>query len=231
MTTDSSTSPVSDPGSSPEAERQRGLTQGGLALAAAIVLGLAAVFTAWSAYRDSITSDLILKSYSEQQATISLANDTFGRADQQESLEVSLFLEWAVASSLENPEPAEYLVEVMGPDLYAAVDWWSMDAGQITPFVPENPYYANLPSQILVAEGAALLDEANALRAVAEEADASGDRYGLANVFFAVVLFIAGLTTIVQRRSIQVAFLALSAMGLLVGVGVLVTTPGWASLD
>ena len=64
----------------------------------------------------------------------------------------------------------------------------------------------------------------------AEAADANSDRFDLANVFFAVVLFVAGLTTIVQRRSIQIGFLALSVVGLLGGVIVLVTTPGWAAI-
>ena len=41
-----------------------------------------------------------------------------------------------------------------------------------------------------------------------------------------LVLFIAGLTTIVQRRSIQIGFLALSAVGLVAGFAVLATTPG-----
>ena len=75
-----------------------------------------------------------------------------------------------------------------------------------------------------------MTDEAENLRLVAEEAEATSDRYNLANVFFAVVLFIAGLTTIVQRRSIQVAFLSISVLGLISGLVLLILTPGWASL-
>ena len=52
------------------------------------------------------------------------------------------------------------------------------------------------------------------------------DRFDLANVFFAVVLFVAGLTTIVQRRSIQIGFLALSSFGIIAGLAILATTPG-----
>lgn len=79
--------------------------------------------TAWSAYRESLTSDLVLKNYSEQQATIALANDTFGRPDQQESLETSLFLEWAIATSAGNLEAASYLEQVMRDELFASVEW------------------------------------------------------------------------------------------------------------
>lgn len=204
-----------------------------LALAAAVVLGLAAVLTAWSAYRESLTTDLVLKNYSEQQATIALANDTYSRADQQETLETSLFLQWAVANSSGNDEAAAYLVQVMSDELYAAVEWWAAqpeDTGPATPFVPDNPSFANVPSQVLVAEGDALSAEADQNRVAAEEADAVSDRFDLAGVFFAVVLFVAGLTTVIQRRGIQIGFLALSAVGLVVGIAVLVTTPTWASL-
>ena len=71
------------------------------------------------------------------------------------------------------------------------------------------------------------MDEADELRLTAEEAEATSDRYNLANVFFAVVLFIAGLTTIIQRRSIQVSFLSVSILGLTSGLVLLALTPGW----
>jgi hypothetical protein len=210
-----------------------GVSQGALALVAAVLLGIAAVLTAWSAYRESLTSDLVLKNYSEQQATIALANDTYGRADQQESLEVSLFLEWAIAVSAGNIDAADYLEQVMSDELYAALDWWQNEpeaSSPPTPFDAANPYFLDLPSQVLVSEGDALIEEGEGLRVAAEEADAVSDRFDLANVFFAVVLFVAGLTTIVQRRSIQFGFIALSLVGLVGGIAVLVTTAGWASL-
>ena len=216
-----------------DAMSSRVRTQQALALVAAVLLGLAAVLTAWSAYRESLTSDLVLKNYSEQQATIALANDTYSRADQQETLETSLFLQWAVAISGGNDGAAEYLVQVMSDEVYAAFDWWNQqpeETGPPTPFAPDNPYFADVPSQVLLAEGAALLEEANALRLAAEEADAVSDRFDLAGVFFAVVLFVAGLTTVIQRRLIQVGFLTLSVIGLAAGIAVLVTTPTWSAL-
>ncbi len=209
-------------------------TQATIAILAAVLLGVAAVLTAWSAYRASLTSDLILKNYSEQQATIATANDYLSRADQQEALERSLFLEWALANSLENYDAAAYIAEVMTDELYSAVDWWAQDASEpspATPFVEENPYFADLESQVLIAEGTTLYEEADALRQAAEIADANSDRFDLANVFFAIVLFVAGMATIVHRRSIQVGFLSLSVAGLVAGVFIVVTTSGWANLN
>lgn len=209
-------------------------TQGALALAAAILLGIAAVLTAWSAYRESLTSDLVLKNYSEQQAAIALANDAYIRAGQERQQELTLFVDAALAGAAAgedgNTLAYDYLTEgIMSEELYAAFAWWR-DAPEETtpptPFVPENPAFAALPSEVLLAEGRAYDEQAEASRAAAEEADANSDRFDLANVFFAVVLFVAGLTTIVQRRSIQIGFLGLSAVGLVAGFAVLATTSG-----
>ena len=213
---------------------RRDSTQGALALAAAILLGIAAVLTAWSAYRESLTSDLVLKNYSEQQAAIALANDAYIRAGQERQQELALFLDAALAgvaaSEDGNTVVYDYLTEgIMSPELLSAFAWWRdepEETSPATPFVPENPAFANLPSEVLLAEGQALDEQAETLRVAAEAADANSDRFDLANVFFAVVLFIAGLTTIVQRRSIQIGFLALSAVGLVAGFAVLATTPG-----
>ena len=122
------------------------------------------------------------------------------------------------------------LESVMSDELAAAMAWWAdqpEDVRPPTPFTEDNPAYADLPSRELISEGDAYMAEADTARIAAEEADAVSDRFDLAQVFFAVVLFVAGLTTIVQRRSIQMGFLALSVAGILAGVAILVTTQGW----
>lgn len=207
-------------------------TQGTLAIAAAVLLGMAAVLTAWSAYRASLTSDLVLKNYSEQQAATALANDAYIRSGQERQQELTLFVDAAVEANKEDGSATlfNYLTQgIMSKELYAAFKWWQEEPEKTTPptpFVPENPEFENLPSEVLLAEGQANDDKAEVSRVAAEKADADSDRFDLANVFFAVVLFVAGLTTIVQRRSIQIGFLALSVVGLVAGFIVLATTSG-----
>ena len=219
-----------DPEANPTERHTTGPTQGALAIAAAVLLGLSAVLTAWSAYRESLTTDLVLRSYSEMQALIALANDRYNLRDQQESLEVEVFLTWAVSDAAGN-EPAKVALEsVMSDELAAAMAWWAEQPEETrppTPFTTDNPAHAQLPSVKLIEEGDAYMAEADTARAAAEEADAVSDRFDLAQVFFAIVLFVAGLATIVQRRSIQLAFLALSSASLLGGLLILVTTQGW----
>jgi hypothetical protein len=167
---------------------------------------------------------------------IALANDAYTRPGQERQEEVALFLK-AIISAVETEQRGDgntvvfdYLTEaIMGEELAAAVEWWNAEPEETsppTPFVPENPAYSSLPSQVLLAEGESYDAQAETLRLAAEAADADSDRFDLAKVFFAAVLFVAGRATIVQRRSIQVAYLGLSATGLVAGFVILATTSG-----
>ena len=213
--------------------RSRVPSQGALAVTAAFLLGFSALLTAWSAYREASTSDQVIRTYAQMQETIAQANDRYSQADQTSGYETSLFLQFAIEAGTGNEDAADYLLTVMDDAMYEAVLWWSdvPDGDRpATPFTDDNPYVADLFSEELLSEGDALMDEADELRLTAEEAEATSDRYNLANVFFAVVLFIAGLTTIIQRRSIQVSFLSVSILGLTSGLVLLALTPGWFSL-
>ena len=213
--------------------RSRVPSQGALAVTAAFLLGFSALLTAWSAYREASTSDQVIRTYAQMQETIARANDRYSQADQTSGYETSLFLQFAIEAGTGNEDAADYLLTVMDDAMYEAVLWWSDTPDEdrpATPFTDDNPYVADLFSEELLSEGDALMDEADELRLTAEEAEATSDRYNLANVFFAVVLFIAGLTTIIQRRSIQVSFLSVSILGLTSGLVLLALTPGWFSL-
>lgn len=203
-----------------------------LSLFAALILGLAAVLTAWSSYRESLTSDGVLKNYSEQQVLVSAANDEYAKADQQASTEKQFYVSYAIAVSENNQGAQDGLLITMSKELQNALEWWAdqPDSGPDTPFVAENPAYAKLPSQVLKAKGDALMAQADEKRAAAEEADGVSDRFGLANVFFAVVLFLAGIATLLNRRFIQIGVLVLSIVMLGIGLYILMSSPGWAEL-
>jgi len=205
----------------------------GLVLFAAIVLGVAAVLTAWASYRGSLTSDGVIKNYAEQQVLISDANDTYAASDREAQLEQQFFLQYAIAQSSANTDVETYLRNTMGEELFKAVEWWEGQPAEtqpLSPFVAENPNYAALPSQDLIAQGDSLKAQSDEKRVAAEAADADSDRFDLANVFFAIVLFLAGIATLLSRRGVQVGILVLSVVMMTVGVVVLVTTPGWAAL-
>ena len=229
MTAVSGLPPVGPPPAPPKDSRW-------LELTAAILLGIAAVLTAWASYRASLVSDRVISNYSEMQTKVAAANDLYGNADQARAQEVQFFVTFALEANRTGPEVAgttAYLLDVMGPEMAAAVEWWAAegDAAPATPFVDDNPELENLPSAKAFAGAEAAMAEAETFRIAAQKADADSDGFELANVFFAVTLFVAGIATLVRTRSITIGLLALGFTMVFVGAIVVVTTPGWASLS
>lgn len=228
---------MADATAAPEPERddqRRMIASQGVVLAAAIVLGLAAILTAWGSFKAALESGNVTKGYAAQQALIASANDIYAQSDQASSLEQQFFLTYAINASEGNEGAVAYLETTMPDDLAAVVIWWvdqPVETSPPTPFVPENPEYANLSSQLLLAEGNLAMDDAEAARATAVAAGEVGDRYGLANVFFAIVLFLAGIATLLERRLVQMGLLALSIVILAIGAVILVTTTGWTAVS
>lgn len=222
------------PTTAPHDDDDRDPVSFGLALAAAVVLGIAAILTAWGSFQAARAGGDVQQNYAEQQASIATANDIYAQSDQASQLEQQLFLSFAIALSEENDIAADYLLnQAMSPELTAAVTWWIDEPEETsppTPFVDDNPEFANLPSQQLITEGNATMDQADAARVAAEEANKIGDRFGLANVFFAIVLFLAGIATLLQKTKIQVGILVLGVAMLVVGSVIIVSTPGWATI-
>ena len=106
----------------------------------------------------------MLKGYSEQAVLVAQANDTFSLADAQEALEQQFFLTYAINAAEGNEGATSYLEATMSDELAAVVSWWADQPEETqpsTPFVEENPAYAQLQSQLLSVDGTALMDEAD----------------------------------------------------------------------
>jgi hypothetical protein len=192
-------------------------------LAAAILLGLAAVLTAFAAYRASLTDDEVLKGYSEANEAMQEGYDQLSAGDQASNFEQNVFLQYAVEISAGNQEGADYLRATMSPELDAVVTVWEeTDDDVATPFDGDYAELDDLESSLFYAEGDALLDQADDLRASAEDADEKSDIYELASVLLAVTLFLAGVAALITSKPISAGLLVLGSVMLIGGFVVLV---------
>jgi hypothetical protein len=191
---------------------------------AAMVLGFAAVLTAYAAYRGALTDDLVLKNYAESQANITQGNDWYASGYQNASLEQTAFFQYATELLGGNQEAADYLYGLMSPGQQALIDEWSADPREeaISPFSEEYAAYAELDSQYDFHEGDTFYDSAEQNRIDAEEADDKSDIFELSQVFFAVTLFVAGVAALLQSPKVQIGVLTLGIAMLVVGSIVLV---------
>lgn len=193
-------------------------------LTAAIVLGFAAVLTAFAAYRGALTDDLVLKNYVESQAAITQGNDYYSSGYQTASFEQSTFLQYATELLGGNEDGANYVLTLMSPSQQALIEEWSADEREdtISPFSDEYEAFFELDSQYDFRTGDELYDDAETSRKAAEDADTNSDIYELSQVFFAVTLFVAGIAVLLRSPKVQAGVLVLGISMLLAGSVVLV---------
>lgn len=200
------------------AERATNRTQ----LFAAILLGLAATLTAFSAYQASLKDGEALQGYTASSRTLSDANGFFAQGNQTSAQDQQLFV--AYVGAIQTPEGealGNTYKDLMRDELKAAIAWWEPEENTAaTPFVEEegNPY------TIADFEEANALEEraAEEFEAAAEDDD-TGDKFDLATVFFALTLFFGGVATLFARRAVTAALLAAGLLTLVVGAGSLLS--------
>ncbi len=187
-------------------------------LAAALVLGLAAVLTAYASYRGSLVGDEVLKNYSDSSVAVADAFDSFSLGDQAAMTENDMYLQYGLAITAGNVDGADFLLSQMTPELITVIDEWEANPDLQTPFDDANPYVADLESSIWYADAEERMDQAASMRAAAEVADGRTDVYDRAQVFFAVTLFVAGFTALLRRSPIQWVTLTLAGLMLVLGL-------------
>lgn len=187
---------------------------------AAILLGIAATLTAFSAYRSALSDGNALQGYTVASQKLADSNFFYGQGNQVEAGDRGLFVAYATASQEGNAELADYLVTLMRPELSDAVAWWNETDEAITPFdeLDDNPYVVSDYS-----DGEALAQESKDAYAEASAADNQGDKLELATVFLALTLFFGGIATLFSRRSVSAGLLGLGAVTLVVGAARLAT--------
>jgi Domain of unknown function (DUF4337) len=196
-----------------------------LEILAAILLGLAATATAWSAYWSAIYGGNAIQGYADSNTLTSRAADVYGDATGQFNFDRTLFLQYAELRATGQTEVADaFRASFFSENLQTTVDWYDTTGDDVTdPFDTESGSPYGLDEW---AQGNALTEQADEAYAGAVAADDKGDRFDLAAVFLALSLFFGGIATVFQRRLPQVAMLTVGAVGFVIGMGAVV----WAHL-
>jgi hypothetical protein len=191
----------------------------------AIVLSLATIGTAWSAYQSTRWNGQ-KSSYSSSANSANMQAATLGnRAMLADSRNVNLFAEWSSAVILGNQELADYLIERFPTELAAATQAWIALDPMNNPGAPLSPF--DMPEYQLVdlEESEQLLAQAEEERAKSSAASQTADRYTLLTVLFASVLFFGGISGKFNTRIIDLCLLALAFLMFLVVIAILISYP------
>ena len=193
-------------------------------LIAAIMLSIATVVTAWSAYQATRWSGDQAEDYTSASATRTESVRASTEANRQVLIDVATFLNWLDAEQSGDHALADDIHARMRKEFLPAFDAWhaTAPAGSIpdgTPFeLPEYRLAAEERAKRLEAKAAALFEDGN-------QSNEVGDDFVLAAVLFASVLFFSGLAGTFDSLRAQLFLLILGGVMLLVGTVIVVTLP------
>jgi hypothetical protein len=196
-----------------------------LELAATILLSLATLGIAWSGYQAARWNGRQAQEYAQANASRSLANRSDTDGDQERTQDLLEFNQWLQFRSANEQSLADAYEQRFRPGFRSAFEAWlaqdplSNPAAARSPFqVPEYRVAALEKSDRLEREAAEHFDDAR-------EATEHTDKYVLTSVFFASVLFFAGISMRFVWQRMRVAVLVLATVTLVYGVVQIATLP------
>jgi len=184
-------------------------------LAAAVILALATIVAAWSAYQatrwggeqaKASRSALTAKTDAAQQTTI------FGA---QAQIDVQLWTLWLQQEADQNEPGAAFVEERFRDDFKPAFTSWRALAPEGEP-PPGTPFELAEYAPAAREEAERLNAEADVFADTSAKANQTGDNFVLVAVIMASVLFFAGVGTKLKGRAVRLMML-LFAMALFVG--------------
>ena len=196
-----------------------------LELFAVLLMSVTTLATAWSGYQAARWSGEQSQNYARASTMRIKSQEQATAAGQLRIDDLVLFNGWLDARESGDRELAAIYRRRFRPVFVPAFEAWMAQRPFTGTAVVPGPLY--LPEYRLPesARAAALNASADARYAAGTTAKDNGDNYILSTLFFAAVLFFAGISLRLDWRPLRLAVLGMAAVVLLVGIGYLATLP------
>jgi hypothetical protein len=202
--------------------------QSRLELLATVVLTVATLLTAWSAFQSGKWSGVQATSFSEAGATRTESSRASTTGGQLATIDVTLFSQWADAASNDNFDLADFWFERFRDEFKPAMEAWIGDqvVGDPNVVVPDGTPF-ELDEYVLadIEEADRLAQEADDKAATARQANQRSDNYVLSTVLFASVLLFAGIATKFESTPVKLITLTAAVLLLVAGAVTVLTFP------
>ena len=188
-----------------------------------MLLAVAAVATAWSAYQARQWTGEQSQGYSHATASRIAENRESALANSQVQIDVATFLQWVDATAVKRPALADFYRTRFRPEFTPAFTAWLAQKPLKNPNAAKTPFA--LPQYRLKARVAAEALEAKAAAASegAKDANQRADNYMLAVVLFSSSLFFAGISIKLGSFGARAATLGLGCV-IFLGTAIWVAT-------
>lgn len=182
--------------------------QGRRELWATVLLSVATLLTAWSAFQATKWGGVMAIRFSEANAARTASAGAAARASSQRSLDVTVFTSYVEAVAAERGEQEQFIRERFRDEFRPAFDAWIQTRPRTNPSAPPTPF--EMPDYRLAEEqrSAELSALADRRGQQARDANQQGDDYVLLTVIFASVLFFSGIATKLTGRGPQIVLLS-----------------------
>lgn len=194
-------------------------------VAAAVVLALATVASAWSAYQATRWGGVQAAAFAEAGALRAESVRSSDLADAELTIDVEYFAIWLDGASTDNEELQQQVEDSFRPEFAVAFDAWQATDPFVNPDAPHTPFEMDEYRIAAAREADALRAQAEAAANEALDANQTGDNYVLTTVLFASVLFFAGISTKFQGRRIKLTLVSLGLAAFVAGASILLTFP------
>jgi hypothetical protein len=195
-------------------------------IVAAVLLALATIASAWSAYQAARWGGYEAKKFAAATANRVESTKAADLADQETSVDRELWVEWVKAYGAGNTQLAEYLVSNnFSPELKTALEAWKGTDPLNNPGAPDSPFEMAEYQNANMQESVRLEKQAQEETTAAREAVERSDRYVLFLVLFASVLFFAGISTKFKDQRVRLAVLCLGCLLFAVSVVIVAMQP------
>jgi hypothetical protein len=194
-------------------------------LFAVVLMALTTVLTAWSGYQAARWSGVQSEAFAHATATRIHAQEQTTRAGQLRIDDLLRFNGWLDARSAGDDDLARLHRRRFRPEFVPAFRAWLAQKPFTNPNAIPGPLYVPEYKLEQTARAAVLDREADHLFEKGTQAKEHDDRYILSTVFFAAVLFFAGISLRLDWRRLRVAVVGMAAVMLLCGFVFVATLP------
>ena len=190
-----------------------------------VILGFAALATAWSGYQASLWDGIQSSYYSQAGGARTNAAQQRTAANQFRLADLSVFENYIDATLLDRPEVADFYFQRFRDEFRVGFDAWMALDPLNNPDAPPSPFAMPEYQLSQEAEGDRLEARADELFAVGENANTISDVYTLTTLLFAAVLFFAAMAERFEYLGAQVSLLVIAGIGLVVGLSIALGQP------
>jgi hypothetical protein len=196
-----------------------------LEFGAVLLLSLTTVATAWSGYQAARWSGEQSQLYARASATRIKSQQQSTAAGQLRIDDLLFFNGWLDARQAGRPKLAAVYRSRFRPEFVPAFNAWIAQRPFENSRAASGPTYMPQYKLAEQARSAAFDREADALYKEGTEAKSNDDSYILSTVFFAAVLFFAGISLRLMWRPLRIVVLGLASTMLIIGVVFVLTLP------